>query len=49
MGENRRVDRVSELLNYPGKKWLIVYNAKFKGRSTNVALVNLEFISSAEG
>lgn len=49
MGESRRVDRVSDLLNYPGKKWLIVYNAEYKGKSPNVALISLDFISSAEG
>lgn len=49
MGESRRVDRVSDLLNYPGKKWLVVYNANYRGRHINVAMINLEFISHTEG
>ncbi len=49
MGESRQVDRISDLLNYPGKKWLVVYNAEYRARFTNAALINLEFISSVEG
>ena len=49
LGERRELDRVSDLLNYPGKKWLVVYNAEYRARSTSVALINLEFISSVEG
>ncbi|MBW2368694.1 MAG: hypothetical protein JRH15_12500 [Deltaproteobacteria bacterium] len=49
LGETRPVDRISDLLNYPGKKWLIVYETSFRGRSIPAAIINFDFISSVEG
>jgi hypothetical protein len=48
LGEDRHIDRVSDLLNYPRKKWLVVYDAECKGKHVNVALINLDFVSSAK-
>lgn len=45
-GETRQVDRISDLLNFPGKKWLILYEASYKGKSLRAAVINLEFIST---
>lgn len=49
MGETQQVDRVSDLLNYPGKRWLVVYEACFRGKSLLTTIINLDFISSVEG
>lgn len=48
LGENRPVDRISDLLNYPGKRWLIVYMASYNGKLINAAVINLDFISCVE-
>lgn len=45
LSETREVDRVSGLLNYPEKKWLVVHMAKFGGRELNIAIINMDFIS----
>ena len=47
-GETQELDRTSDLLNFPGKKWLILYEASFKGKSLRVAIINLEFISTVD-
>lgn len=47
-GETSQVDRISDLLNFPGKKWLILYDANYKGKKIGAAIVNLEFISIVE-
>lgn len=48
-GEIQQTDRVSDLLNIPGKQWLLVYDASFKGKPVQAALVNMDFISIVEG
>lgn len=49
MSETRPVDRVSDLLNYPGKKWIVLYEASFRGRSLGAVIINLDYISAVEG
>ncbi len=44
-GESKPVDRVSDLLNYPEKKWLVVYEASFKGKTMLSTIINMDFIS----
>ena len=43
------VDRVSDLLNYPSKKWLVLYDVNYRGKSLPLALVNMDFISYVVG
>ena len=45
MGETKPVDRDSDLLNYPGKRWLVVFEASFKGMSMLSTIINMDFIS----
>ena len=47
-GETQQLDRISDLLNFPGKKWLILYEANYEGKSLRAAIVNLEFISTVD-
>jgi hypothetical protein len=47
-GETQQLDRISDLLNFPGKKWLILYEASFRGKSLRAAIINLEFISTVD-
>lgn len=47
-GETQQVDRISDLLNFPGKKWLTLYDVSFKGKQIQAAIVNLQFISYVE-
>lgn len=49
LGETRETDRVSDLLNLPDKQWLLVYDAVFKGKPIQAALIHMEFISVVEG
>jgi hypothetical protein len=46
IGEVRPVDRVSDLLNYPGKRWLVVYEASYKGMDMLSTIINMNFIST---
>ncbi|MDX9786553.1 MAG: hypothetical protein RBT11_07245 [Desulfobacterales bacterium] len=48
-GEAQQTDRVSDLLNLPGKQWLLVYDADFRGRPIQAAIINMDFISIVEG
>ena len=48
-GETQQIDRVSDLLNSQGKRWLLVYDANFKGKPIQAAVVNMDFISIVEG
>jgi len=48
LSESRQVDRISDLLNYPGKRWLVVYLASFRGKAINAAVINMNFISGIE-
>ncbi len=48
LGETQQVDRISDLLNFPGKKWLILYDVSYKEQTMPVAIINLEFISLVE-
>ena len=47
-GETQQMDRISDLLNFPGKKWLVLYEANYKGENLPAAIINLEFISTVE-
>jgi hypothetical protein len=47
-GETQQVDRISDLLNFPDKKWLILYEVSFKGKLMPAAIINLQFISLVE-
>lgn len=47
-GETQQVDRISDLLNFPDKKWLTLYEVGYKGKNMPVAVVNLKFISTVE-
>ena len=47
-GETQEMDRISDLLNFPGKKWLLLYEASYKGKNLQTAIINLEFISTVE-
>lgn len=47
-GETQQLDRISDLLNFPGKKWLILYDASYKGKNLRAAVINLEFISTVD-
>lgn len=47
-GDTRQSDRISDLLNSPGKKWLILYEASYNGKSIPAAIVNIDFISIVE-
>lgn len=47
-GDTRQSDRISDFLNFPGKKWLILYDVTYKGKILQAAIVNLEFISTVE-
>ena len=47
-GDVQQSDRVSDLLNFPGKKWLVLYDLIYKGRNLPVAIINIEFISMVE-
>jgi hypothetical protein len=47
-GETQQLDRISDLLNFPGKKWLILYEASYKGEKLIAAIINLEFISTVD-
>ncbi len=47
-GETQPVDRVSDLLNIAGKKWLTVYDVNYKGKGLAAAVINLDFISTVE-
>ena len=44
-GETMPVDRVSDLLNYSRKRWLVVYEATFKGMTMLFTIINMDFIS----
>jgi hypothetical protein len=48
MGDSRISDRISDLLNFPGKRWLILYDVTFKGEVLPAVIVNIEFISTVE-
>jgi hypothetical protein len=48
MGETQEMDRISDLLNFPGKKWLVLYEATFKEEALPAAIINIEFISTVE-
>jgi hypothetical protein len=47
-GDTRQSDRISDLLNTPDKKWLILYDASYKGNNIPTAIINIEFISIVE-
>lgn len=47
-GETQPLDRISDLLNFPGKKWLILYEASYNGENLRAAVINLEFISTVD-
>ena len=47
-GEVQQSDRISDLLNFPGKKWLVLYDVSYKGRNLPAAIINIEFISMVE-
>jgi hypothetical protein len=47
-GETQEVDRISDLLNFPDKKWLTLYDVSFKGKQLPAAIINLQFISLVE-
>jgi len=47
-GDIQQSDRISDLLNTPGKKWLILYEASYKGKNIPAAIINIEFISMVE-
>ncbi len=47
-GETQQLDRISDLLNFPEKKWLILYEASYKGKDLRAAIINLEFISTVD-
>jgi hypothetical protein len=47
-GGTQQSDRISDLLNTPGKKWLILYDASYKGKNIPAAIVNIAFISVVE-
>ncbi len=47
-GETQQVDRISDLLNFPDKKWLILYEVSYKGKLMPAAIINLQFISLVE-
>jgi hypothetical protein len=47
-GETQQSDRISDLLNFPGKKWLVLYDASYHGRNLSAAVVNIDFISTVE-
>lgn len=47
-GETQQVDRISDLLNFPDKKWLILYEVGYKGKKMPAAVINLKFISTVE-
>ena len=49
LSETREVYRVSDLLNYPGKRWLVLYEANLRGRRWGGVIVNLDFVSAVEG
>lgn len=46
--EKQEVNRVSDLLNYPGKRWLVLYDANLKGKRWGAIIINLDFISAVE-
>ena len=48
LGDTKRSDRISDLLNTPGKKWLILYDASYKGKNISAAIINIDFISMVE-
>ncbi len=47
-GDTQQSDRISDLLNCPGKKWLVLYEVSYKGKNIPAAIVNIEFISTVE-
>ena len=47
-GETQQVDRISDLLNFPDKKWLTLYEVEFKGEKMPAAIINLKYISIVE-
>lgn len=47
-GDTQQSDRISDLLNTPGKKWLILYDASYKGKNIEAAIINIDFISMVE-
>jgi hypothetical protein len=48
LGDSQQSDRLSDLLNTNGKKWLILYDASYKGKNIPAAIINIEFISIVE-
>jgi hypothetical protein len=48
LGDSQQSDRISDLLNTRGKKWLILYDASYKGKDIPAAIINIEFISIVE-
>jgi hypothetical protein len=47
-GGVQQSDRISDLLNFPGKKWLVLYDVSYKGNTLPAAIINIEFISMVE-
>lgn len=47
-GDTQQSDRVSDFLNTPGKRWLILYDASYKEKNIPAAIINIEFISIVE-
>ena len=48
LGETQQLDRISDLLNFPGKRWLILYETNYKANPIQAAILNLDFISTIE-
>lgn len=48
LGDTQQSDRISDLLNSPGKKWLILYEASYKENNIPAAIINIDFISMVE-
>lgn len=47
-GDTQQSDRISDFLNTPEKKWLILYDASYKGKDIQTAIINIDFISMVE-
>ena len=47
-GDIQESDRISDLLNFPGKKWLVLYDVSYKGKKLPAAIINIKFISTVE-
>lgn len=49
LSDTRKVDRISDFLNSPDRRWLVVYMASFRGKPISAAMINMDHISSVEG